>query len=115
MNAQTTYLYSDGSANTFILTPTTLEYDPVTPEKSSTGTYSGGIPGKVDLKPEEYRDLVRLFESAFEDTGSHQQNREKMTGLVTRKGTDSLRVVLKRDAGVKVVLEKKLKELMNQK
>ena len=42
MPTQSLYEYADGSANLYSLNGNTLSYDPVRPEESSTGTYSGG-------------------------------------------------------------------------
>lgn len=80
------FVYSDGAGNQTKLSrdagaaTAKFSYSPVTPERSSTGTYSGGDPaaGPVDeaLEKELLAEALRL-ESA---TGDHQPEREKGTG-----------------------------------
>ena len=77
-------VYSDGSANAYHFAidgdVATFEYRPVTPERSSTGMYSGGEPraGKLDLaQVAELRRQIRDLESSSE---LHSADRGKGTG-----------------------------------
>jgi hypothetical protein len=76
--------YRDGSANAYHVTAddnvVTFEYRPVTPERSSTGMYSGGPPreGRLDAaQVAELWTMVRALESATE---LHAVDRMKGTG-----------------------------------
>jgi hypothetical protein len=115
MDSTTKYEYADGSGNTYLLTPASLEYLPVTPETSSSGTYSGGEPRKVNVGELEFERLSNLMDRAINDSSTHQENREMMTGLVVRAGASGrTRVVLKRNSPVKSEIEKALKEILNK-
>lgn len=90
--------YADGSANVYRWwqeqpgAPVRFEYDPVTPEMSSTGLYSGGAPREEQLDADDPR-LVELWAKtrALEaDTTHHAPDRNKGTGafsLVTPEGS----------------------------
>lgn len=76
--------YSDGSANAYHVAAdgpvVTLSYLPVTPERSSTGMYSGGAPREVHLDAVQTAELwqrVRALEAA---TKLHIADRMKGTG-----------------------------------
>ena len=109
MNTQIQYEYADGSGNTFLLSSSTLEYLPVTPERSSSGTYSGGEAKKVSVTESESEQLVAMFEKAISNTSAHQKVREMMTGLIVKGNT---KVVLKRSSPEKTEIEKVLKEIL---
>lgn len=77
--------YSDGSGNglSFVAaaeSPARFEFDPVQPQFSSSGTYSGGTPGSGELPPE---DATRLWAAVSEleaATELHVTQRMKGTG-----------------------------------
>ncbi len=85
--------FSDGSGNAFILTEVgdtaSLEYDPVTPERSSSGTYSGGTPADVVLSGEQAAEIWRrageLQKSSQVSTGARSMG----TGAFVLSGTAS--------------------------
>jgi hypothetical protein len=90
--------YADGSANQYTFTQSaaggevSFEYDPVTPERSSTGSYSGGDPHKAQLAADDPRieELWSRVEKAEADTANHAPDRNKGTGafsLVTPSGS----------------------------
>lgn len=111
--ASDNYQYADGSGNVYRLSSGTLEYVPVTPERSSSGIYSGGEPQKADVTTEQFGDLKKLFEKAISDTPAHQQDREMMTGLIVVEGkSDTLRIVLKKDSPHRVQIETALKRIL---
>lgn len=77
--------YSDGSANGYHFwrdpDGARFEYNPVTPERSSTGTYSGGKPRAGPLAAETVESLwqhVRALEGA---TALYVEDRGKGTGM----------------------------------
>lgn len=81
--------YADGAANVYRFAQdqagaeVSFEYVPVTPEQSSTGTYSGGEPRKAALAAGDPRvaELWRRVEALEADTASHGPDRNKGTGL----------------------------------
>ncbi|HTE51413.1 MAG TPA: hypothetical protein VK698_11255 [Kofleriaceae bacterium] len=83
-----TLQYADGAANVYRFSQSlaggavSFEYVPVTPEQSSTGTYSGGEPRKAVLAADDPRiaELWRRVEALEADTGSHGPDRNKGTG-----------------------------------
>ena len=84
-------VYADGAANVSRLSrasdtaPVEFEYDPVTPERSSTGTYSGGPPRQERVAPDDPRidALWREVERLEADTAVHTATRNKGTGAFT--------------------------------
>ena len=102
--------YSDGSGNAYFITENnTLKYDPVTPEMSSSGVYSGGDTAEVKLSMEDYDEIMELFNAAMTDTGNHVENRAMMTGAVEYNGKE---IILAQNAASKENLEKKLRSLL---
>jgi hypothetical protein len=91
--------YADGSANVYSWwqdqagSPVYFVYDPVTPETSSTGSYSGGSPREEQLSAGDAR-LGELWSTARalqRDTAHHAPSRDKGTGafsLVTPQGEE---------------------------
>ncbi len=83
--------YADGSANAYHLThpgaeaDVLFEYVPVTPERSSTGMYSGGPPRKEALPADDPRlaELWRLIARLQSDTSLHTGERAKGTGALS--------------------------------
>lgn len=82
MTTQRYYEYADGSANVYKLTGTTLEYDPIRPEESSTGTYSGGNPKTVTLTNAQADSLRVLMDKGFANTSVQIPDRVKGSGLI---------------------------------
>lgn len=86
-----TIAYSDGAANQYTFSQASpggdvaFDYAPVTPETSSTGSYSGGEPHKAQLRSDDARvaELWQRVERAEKDTASHAESRDKGTGAFT--------------------------------
>jgi hypothetical protein len=89
--------YADGSANAYHLShpgadaDVLFEYSPVTPERSSTGMYSGGPPRQESLVADDPRlaELWRLLRRLESDPSLHTPERGKGTGalaLTTAEG-----------------------------
>ncbi len=72
--------YSDGSANAYLVTADTFEYRPVTPERSSTGMYSGGPPREGRLDAAQATELWRVVRELEAATKLHTADRMKGTG-----------------------------------
>jgi hypothetical protein len=82
-------VYADGSANVYRFEAepgrVRFAYEPVTPEKSSTGFYSGGNPVNDLLPPDDPR-LATLWERATAleaDPAHHADERNKGDGAFT--------------------------------
>ena len=79
--------YHDGSGNTFQFEPTEtgerarFSYSPVTPERSSSGLYSGGDPASGTLDVERVRGLWKRLLQLEAETALHVEERGKGTGL----------------------------------
>lgn len=76
--------YADGSANAYQVTAdgdvVTFEYRPVTPERSSTGMYSGGPPREGRLDGAQAAELWRMVRELEAATELHAVDRMKGTG-----------------------------------
>ncbi|MEM7102560.1 MAG: hypothetical protein AAF502_05445 [Bacteroidota bacterium] len=77
-----TYHYIDGSNNQYIITPDTISYKPMTPELSSSGTYSGGEPKDKKISPELYEQISKAFQSAKAAKWEHIEKRQMGSGMV---------------------------------
>lgn len=81
--------YADGAANRYQFDATTAAvhfvYEPVTPELSSTGLYSGGDPRDEQLAVDDPRidALWRLVVALEADRARHAEERNKGDGAVT--------------------------------
>ena len=80
---------ADGSANAYHFTrdaggQVRFVYDPVTPERSATGLYSGGPPRTEALAPDDARlvDLWMLLRKLEADETKHTPDRAKGTGAI---------------------------------
>ena len=65
-----------------------VEQPPVTPERSSTGAYSGGEPRSGTLDAKDEKELWRRVKALEADEASHAEERAKGTGAfrVTEAG-----------------------------
>lgn len=85
-----TVIYSDHSGNVYRFwkdggdVDARFAYDPVTPERSSSGTYSGGDPYEGIMDPAQVEALLQRIRDLEDDTGSHATSR--------MKGTSSFRI-----------------------
>ncbi len=111
-----TLTYADGSGNVYGFEAdgagVRFTYEPVTPARSSTGTYSGGEPVDERLAADDPRvaTLWRHARALEADTAQHASERNKGDGaftvteddrrrrfLVVRAATRSLEAFLERD------------------
>lgn len=115
MNSDTHYVYADGSANRYIITPNTLEYDPVTPEESSTGTYSGGDPKTVSISAEQFTSIGQLIDKAVANKAVHIEDRMKTSGAISiAKGDTNTHVILAPGCAEKEAIESLLKQILTE-
>jgi hypothetical protein len=77
--------YDDGSANAYNIDSdgdgATLVYRPVRPEESSTGMYSGGAPRSGRIDAAAVATLWQRIAALEGNTGLHQKDRNKGTGM----------------------------------
>ena len=107
------YVYADGSANRYIITSDTLKYDPVRPEESSTGTYSGGDPKVVSISPEQFESIGQLFDKAFANKAVHIEDRIKTSGAISIvKGETRTQIILAPGCDEKEAIESLLKQIL---
>jgi len=107
------YEYADGSANRYIITSDSLEYDPVTPAESSTGTYSGGEPKTVSLSAEQFKSISQVIDKALANKDVHIQDRIKTSGAITIvKGDIHIQVILAPGCTEMESIEKLLKQIL---
>ncbi len=78
-------------------------YDPVTPERSSSGTYSGGLPHRGILDPAQVEALLRWIRELETDTGHHARSRMMGTGSfrVSEGGGAERRFIVRRGRQLK--------------
>ena len=75
-----------------------FSYDPITPEQSSSGTYSGGEPREGTLDPAQVESLFEQVRMLEERVESHATMRMKGTGsLRIREGSGAPRRFLIRN------------------
>ncbi len=107
------YVYADGSANRYIITPDSLKYDPVTPQESSTGTYSGGDPKRVSISAEQFKSISQLLDKAVANTTVHIEDRIKMSGAISIvKGDSRTQIILAPGCAEKEAIESLLKQML---
>lgn len=113
MSTSTHYEYADGSANLYILTSDSLAYEPVKPEESSTGMYSGGDPKKVAIKIEDFRNVRSLLEAAKKNHAVHITDRIKTSGVITTvSDAEKTNFILMPGSKEIIAIETALKQLL---
>ncbi|MEM7355704.1 MAG: hypothetical protein AAF657_33120, partial [Acidobacteriota bacterium] len=96
-------VYSDHSGNAYRFWQgdrsgsAQFEYDPVTPEQSSSGTYSGGEPEKGALDPAQVEALWSWLRDLEGATASHTSKRRMGTGSfrILESGSAERRFILR--------------------
>lgn len=113
MKSDHRYTYADGSANRYIITSDSLEFDPVTPAESSTGTYSGGDPKTVSISAEQFESIGHVFDKAVANKTVHIQDRMKTSGAISiMKGNNHTQVILAPGCAEKEAIESLLKQIL---
>ncbi len=93
--------YSDGAANAYHFRRDEdgahFAYDPVTPEQSSTGRYSGGDPRSGRLDAEKLAELWAHVRALEANTALHGEDRNKGTGAFhVVEGSSTRRFIISR-------------------
>ncbi len=114
INAQVNYIYSDGNSNTYHISETQINYEPVTKENSSSGTYSGGNPKTKSISQKDFEKINSLFKETIAAKAEQQQNHEMMTGLlIHKKGKKTIeQIVLKSSSQYLIKIEALLKSVL---
>ena len=102
------HAYVDGNNNTYEIGDR-LEYVPITPERSSSGIYSGGPPKSVVLATEQRAQLIALLERIAADTENLLADRPKGSGTVIH---GDQRAVCRGSSPLKQELETMLRALL---
>lgn len=90
------YTYVDGSNNKYRLDKAKLEYVPMTPELSSSGTYSGGEAFAIELEKMDLIKVIDVFERALWSEGDQTDQRTMGSGTLLKSlGDESQKVYLK--------------------
>ena len=76
------YTYADGSGNLYTFNKDSLEYLPVKPRESSSGTYDGGDHVKIVPDLNKFFQVVDLIEKAHGSKADHAERREMGTGSI---------------------------------
>jgi len=97
--------YSDGSANSYAFSHTDpgqraqFVYDPVRPEESSSGAYSGGDPARAALTADDVAQLWEILDALEADTAAHVEARAKGTTAISWSTPEGdARFIVKRGA-----------------
>ncbi len=75
-------VFSDGNANTYKITQSTITYTPVTKEESSSGIYSGGEAKIASISIEQFADIFIDAESMVSNKSITTDKRQKGTGNI---------------------------------
>jgi hypothetical protein len=113
MSQSTTYNYADGSGNVYRISDSLLEYLPVTPRNSSSGTYSGGNPAKATLTKAEYDSIQTMLQAVISKKEIHIENREMMTGMIQKISGEDVDTYYFRGAAEMGRIEEKLKAFLS--
>lgn len=106
------YSYADGSGNKYRLKDATLQYIPMTPEQSSSGTYSGGDPFTLELEKMNLIKLIDVFERALWSEEDHTKMRTMGSGTLYKKvGEESSLIYLRMRSGSMEEINALLKSL----
>ncbi|MBU0489292.1 MAG: hypothetical protein KKD31_15205 [Bacteroidetes bacterium] len=101
-----TYIYADGSGNSYSISADSIIYDPITPAESSSGYYSGGEPFAEKLDEIEFQYISAMLDKAMGAKDEQTDTRVMGTGLIVRtKNKKEQEVFLKEDSRMKAKIE----------
>lgn len=110
-----TFEFTDGNNNRYLISPSSIDYVPVTKSESSSGFYSGGRPCSVEISENEYQKIQTLFNKAFDELENPDNGRKKGTALIRRTGdTRLLTALLDRDSKLLGEVTGLLRTLLNK-
>lgn len=94
-------VYHDGSGNSFTIQKTRSpgtgvkgEYSPMTPERSSSGSYSGGEPWQGEVSTEHAQELWRRLKALEADSANRANSRVMGSGSFRIRSTAGERTLL---------------------
>jgi len=88
----TMYQYTDQNNNIYTISETGIKYNPISPNESSSGVYSGGKKDSVVISKEQFIEISSLVNSLIQNTENQISRREMMTSVLIK---DSIKVILK--------------------
>lgn len=100
----TIYTYSDGSANTYCISSTSIQYFPVTTQWSSSGYYNGGEATKITLNHEQFEKLKLVLEQAIANKQDHINKRTKMSAMLSLR-TQNISYILEAHSPSKTAID----------
>ena len=104
--------YADGRGNLYHISPGLLKYEPVTPNESSSGIYSGGLPVTKILSPEDYHSLIVRIQTAIQNKVIQIDQNLMGSGMIEfYDNNQKTTVLLRQNAKEKQALELFLKTL----
>lgn len=115
ISAEEDYSIADGSGNLYRITAADLqiEYDPVKPENSSTGFYSGGEYVKKTISKEQYSTLAQKIHKVIDRKEIRIKDRVKGSFAITvQKGKKEHSYLIARGGQEIQDLEAYLKQLI---
>lgn len=114
LSAQVNYIYSDGNSNSYNITETHINYEPVTKENSSSGNYSGGEAKSKTISQKDFEKINTLFKEAITAKTEQQNDRVMQSGLlIHKKGKKTMdQIVLKPGSAYIRKIESLLKSLL---
>ncbi len=107
-NTMTSYEYVDGNGNLYAINNTSVVYDPVTPEESSTGMYSGGEPYTAPLEQKQFDQIEATFKKAIENKADQTDTRSMGTGTLIVMPSKKT-YIFKMNSGAKKEIEEVIK------
>lgn len=108
------YMYSDGNNNTYKVTSEKkMFYEPMTPEMSSSGIYSGGNPMEISLDTEDFNNITEHFNSLLKNKSIHINKRLMGSGMIKLVYSGNKTEIVNLDGNAKEIedFEKMLNEL----
>jgi len=103
--------YLDQNNNQYRITQDSFWYTPITPEQSSSGTYSGGDPVMKKINETTFSEIATIANTLLENNIDNGVKREMMTSRLTIKKGDSSTSVTLRKSKYRTALETLLKSL----
>jgi len=111
---QYNYTYVDGNGNIWLINNDSIQYKPMTPERSSSGIYSGGEPFLHQISMEQFHEIEQLLNKCIYSSNVIE-NREMGTATVTKAimANTIQQVFIKSNSVEKQNIESLLKALKN--
>lgn len=106
----TEFDYIDGNNNIYHISPRLLNYEPITPNQSSSGIYSGGHAVKKQLSNKNYQLLINTVQAALNNKTIQIKQRLMGSAMIVYDNKKTT-VLLKHDAKETQSLDLLLKTL----